>query len=43
VIGDIAHRLAHPFSNLQTYGVTLLFAAFLLVCYLTFVSLKPRA
>jgi uncharacterized membrane protein len=43
VIGDIVHRLAHPFSNLQTYGVTLMFAAFLLVCYLTFVSLKPRA
>ncbi|HTP11926.1 MAG TPA: DUF1361 domain-containing protein [Anaerolineae bacterium] len=43
VIGDIAHRLAHPFSNLQTYGVTLMFAAFLFVCYWTFVSLKQRA
>jgi uncharacterized membrane protein len=42
VIGDIAHRLAHPFSNLQTYGVTLLFAAFLFVCYWTFVSMKQR-
>ncbi len=43
VIGDITHRLAHPLSNLQTYGVTLVFAAFLFVCYWTFVSLKHRA
>lgn len=43
VIGDIAHRLAHPLSNLQTYGVTLLFAALLFVCYWTFVSIKQRA
>ncbi len=43
VIGDIAHRLAHPFSHLQTYGVTLMFAAFLFVCYWTFVSLRQRA
>ena len=43
VLGDIAQRLTHPFSNLQTYGVTVVFAAFLLVCYVTFVSLKPRA
>jgi uncharacterized membrane protein len=43
VLSDIAHRLAHPFSNLQTYGVTLMFAAFLFVCYWTFISLKQRA
>ena len=43
VLGDIAHRLAHPFSHLQAYGVTLLFAAFLFVCYGTFVSMKRRA
>ncbi|CAG0933089.1 hypothetical protein TFLX_02895 [Thermoflexales bacterium] len=42
VIGDILHRLAHPFSNLQTYGVTLLFATFLFVCYWTFISMKQR-
>src|SRR5512135_1425576 len=40
VIGDIAHHLAHPFSHLQTYGVTLMFAAFLFVCYWSFVSLR---
>jgi len=43
VLGDIGHRLIHPFSHLQAYGVTLLFAAFLFVCYGTFVSLKQRA
>jgi len=43
VVSDVAHRLAHPFSNLQAYGVTLMFAAFLFVCYWTFVSLKQRA
>jgi uncharacterized membrane protein len=34
VLTDVAARLAHPQSHLQTYGVTLLFAAILLVCYL---------
>ena len=43
VLGDIAHRLAHPLSHLQTYGVSLMFAAFLFVCYWTFVSVKQRA
>ncbi len=43
VLGDIAHRLMHPLSHLQAYGVTLLFAAFLFVCYWTFVSMKQRA
>jgi uncharacterized membrane protein len=35
VLSDVAIRLAHPLSHLQTFGVTFLFAAFLLVCYLT--------
>lgn len=43
VLGDIAYRLAHPLHNLQTYGVTLMFAAFLLVCYGMFASLKRQA
>ncbi len=43
VLADIGHRLIHPLSHLQAYGVTLLFAAFLFVCYGTFVSLKQRA
>ncbi len=43
VIGDIVHRLAHPFSNLQAYGVTFLFAALLFVCYWMFTSITRRA
>lgn len=39
---DIATRLAHPIRYSQAYGVTLLFAAFLLVCYLTFKSVEQR-
>jgi uncharacterized membrane protein len=42
VLGDAAHRLAHPLSNLQTYGFTLLFAAFLFGCYWMFTSMQPR-
>jgi uncharacterized membrane protein len=30
---DIAVRLRHPFDNLQTYGVTLLYSALLFTCY----------
>ena len=39
LLGDIAVRLAHPRSDPQAVGVTLVFAAFLLVCYLTFTGL----
>jgi uncharacterized membrane protein len=42
VLMDVATRLAHPRHNLQTFGVTLMFAAFLLVCYLTFTSFQCR-
>jgi uncharacterized membrane protein len=35
ILADIAVRLANPLSHLQTFGFTLLFAAFLLICYLT--------
>ncbi len=43
VLGDIAHQLAHPLHNLEIYGVTLMFATFLLVCYGMFASLQRRA
>ena len=43
VVSDVVHRLAHPLHNLQIYGVTLLFAAFLFVCYGMFVSMRQRA
>ncbi len=43
VLRDIAHRVIHPFSHLQAYGVSMTFAAFLFVCYWTFVSMQhPR-
>ncbi len=42
VITDIAERFAHPLRNPQVFGVTFLFAAFLLVCYLTFVAVEHR-
>jgi uncharacterized membrane protein len=35
VLTDMAIRLANPWSHPGTLGVTLLFAAFLLVCYVT--------
>jgi uncharacterized membrane protein len=38
VLADVAIRLANPLDYAQTYGVTLLFGAILLVCYLTLTS-----
>lgn len=35
---DMLRRLLHP--HLQMYGVSLMFAAFILICYLTFVSMR---
>ncbi|MGE5264917.1 MAG: DUF1361 domain-containing protein [Acidobacteriota bacterium] len=42
VLSDIAMRLVHPVQYQQTYGFALLFAALLLVCYVTFVSIGHR-
>lgn len=42
VLADILARLTHPMRYSQTYGVTILFAAFFFVCYLTFVSMEHR-
>lgn len=42
VLTDMAIRLANPWSHPGTFGVTLLFAAFLLVCYLTFTAIPAR-
>lgn len=42
VLSDILHRLVHPFSNLQAYGVTIVFAAFMFVCYWMFRSMRQR-
>jgi uncharacterized membrane protein len=38
----IAVRFIHPIRYKEAYGVSLVFAAFLLVCYLTFVSIENR-
>jgi uncharacterized membrane protein len=40
VLADVAKRLVNPFDNLRFFGFTILFTAFLLVCYLMFVSTR---
>lgn len=39
---NVAYQFAHPIRNPQPLGVTFVFAAFLFVCYLTFVSVEHR-
>ncbi len=41
-LSDIVDQLVHPFSYPRPFGVTLLFAAFMLICYLTFVAIEHR-
>ena len=41
VLGDLAHQLVDPLGNPQAVGVTFLFAAILMVCYLTITSREP--
>jgi len=38
ILTEVTVRLANPLIYRQTFGVTVLFAAFLLVCYLTFAT-----
>ena len=40
ILYEVAHRLLNPLSNLRFFGFTLLFTAFLLVMYLTFISVR---
>ena len=42
VLADVVARIANPLDHLGAYGVTFLFAAFLFVCYVTFVSARRR-
>ncbi len=42
LISDVLVRFVHPIQYRQTFGVTLLFAAFMLVCYVTFISIEHR-
>ncbi len=41
VLMDVAVRVLYPTQHLQTYGVTLMFAGLLFVCYLMFVAVRP--
>ena len=41
VLVDLIVPVIHPFSNLAALGATLLFAAFLLVCYVSMTSASP--
>jgi uncharacterized membrane protein len=40
ILLDVIHRLLDPLSNLSFYGFTMMFTAFLFVCYLTFISVR---
>jgi uncharacterized membrane protein len=42
VIADLIARFAHPLQNPGAFVFTALFAAFMLVCYLTFASVEHR-
>jgi uncharacterized membrane protein len=41
ILYDIGIRLVNPLSNLRFFGFTILFTAFLVICYLTFISVRP--
>ncbi len=43
VLSDVLARLLNPFDYPRTYGVTILFAVFLLVFYVTFLAAHRRA
>ncbi len=43
VLFDVAVRFIHPVRNLSFFGFTLLFSLFLLVVYLTFISVRQEA
>lgn len=40
ILADITSRIASPFENLRFFGFTILVTAFLLVCYLMFISIR---
>jgi uncharacterized membrane protein len=41
ILKDVAIQLIDPLSNLGFFGFTMLFTAFLLICYLMFTSIQP--
>jgi uncharacterized membrane protein len=40
IIYEVTFSILDPFNNLQFFGFTTLYTAFLLVCYLTFISVR---
>jgi len=38
ILADVVYRFVNPFSNLRFFGFTFMFTAFLVVCYLMFIS-----
>ena len=42
ILYDVAIRLVNPLSNLRFFGFIILFTAFLVICYLTFISVRPE-
>ena len=42
VLGDVLTRVLNPFDHLGAVGMTILFAAFVFVCYVTFLSVQRR-
>jgi uncharacterized membrane protein len=43
ILRELATNVINPFSNLQFTGFTILFTAFLVVCYLTFMSISKES
>lgn len=43
VMLDVALRLANPLDNLRFFGFSILFTAFLLICYLMFISIRKES
>ena len=41
ILYEVAIRVLNPLSNLRFFGFTILFTAFLVICYLTFISVRP--
>lgn len=42
VLNDVGVRLLHPLAHRQAYAVTILFSAFLFICYLTLTSTRQQ-
>jgi uncharacterized membrane protein len=42
ILRDVAIRLINPFDNLRFFAFSVLFTVFLLVCYLTFLSIRKE-